>query len=125
MKVINGVELKTHQTSFFRNEQSIVNYSGHLWSAGRLVVTTSQGEILVGEQTGEFKFVLPDSPGEPFRIRAIVPARDKNFVIFDREGHFKYYAYTGDPRSPWVLRKDLPAGIDDGYGISGDESASE
>jgi hypothetical protein len=103
--VIDTFNIKGGSSAFFKNENgSHMNYTGHLWVAGRLVVTTSNGEILIGEQSGEFKLVLPESPGNSFPIRTIVRSRDKNFIIADDTGRFKQYQYTGDPKTPWVLK---------------------
>jgi hypothetical protein len=64
LKVIDTFNIKGGSSAFFKTESNaIVNYTDHLWIAGRLVITTQNGEILIGEQSGEFKFVLPESPG--------------------------------------------------------------
>jgi len=56
---------------------------------------------LIGDTLGEFKFVLPESPGVQFPIRKIV-ARDKSgFVIADDSGRFKSYEQSQDPKSPF------------------------
>jgi hypothetical protein len=41
-----------------------------------------------------------------------VKGQDKNFIIADDSGRFKQYTFTGDPKSPWILKGDLPLGID-------------
>ena len=67
------------------------NYTCHIWIDSRLILCTARGDILIGDSDGEFKFVLPESPGVSFPIRRIVP-RDKNgFVIADDSGRFKSY----------------------------------
>jgi hypothetical protein len=114
LKVIDTFNIKGGSSAFFKTESNTtVNYTDHLWIGGRLVVTTQNGEILIGEQSGEFKFVLPESPGYQFSIRKIVRAREKNFIISDDSGRFKEYLYTGDPKSPWILKRNLPLGIDE------------
>ncbi len=114
LRVIDTFQIKGGSSAFYKpdNSGAPLHYTSHLWIAGRLVVTTQTGEILIGEQSGEFKFVLPESPGERFPIRKIVRSRDKNFIIADDSGRFKLYQYTGDPKTPWVLKRDLPLGVD-------------
>ena len=57
------------------------NYSTHLWlPEGRLLVSTDQGEIMIIEPTGDYKMLLPESPGEGFDIKCM-KAFSKGFII--------------------------------------------
>jgi len=98
LKVSDGTSIKGDAICFNKNtEHQSSYYTGHLWIANKIVVTTSDGQILFGEFSGEYKGTLPDSPGEKFPIRSIVAVKDKNFIISDNTGRFKYYQYVGFP----------------------------
>lgn len=67
------------------------NYTCHIWIDTRLILCTAKGDILIGDTLGEFKFVLPESPGIQFPIRKIVAREKSGFVIADDSGRFKSY----------------------------------
>jgi len=80
------------------------NYTCHVWIDTRLILCTAKGDILIGDAIGEgeFKFVLPESPGIQFPIRKIVARENKSgFVIADDSGRFKSYELSQDPKSPF------------------------
>jgi hypothetical protein len=50
LKVIDTFNIKGGSSAFYKSDSNTpVNYTSHLWIAGRLVVTTQNGEILIGE----------------------------------------------------------------------------
>lgn len=65
-----------------------------------MILCTARGDILVGDENGDFKFILPDSPGIGFPIRRII-SRTNGFVIADDSGRFKSYEQNADPKSPY------------------------
>jgi hypothetical protein len=60
-----GENFALQQTkSLFGKDVSISkNYTCHVWIDTRLILCTARGDILIGDTLGEFKFVLPESPG--------------------------------------------------------------
>lgn len=63
------------------------NYTAHLWlpDNGRLLVATDQGEIMLCEQGGEYKMLLPESPGEGFHVMCMHPF-SKGFICGGDQG---------------------------------------
>jgi hypothetical protein len=81
----NGV-LKANQTSLKKEAHVSNNYTAHLWlPEGRLLVATDQGEIMLCEQNGEYKMLLPESPGEGFHIMCMHPF-SKGFICGGDQG---------------------------------------
>jgi hypothetical protein len=57
------------------------NYTCHTWLPdGRLIVCTDQGDIMLLESTGDYKMLLPESPGEGFYIECVI-TYSKGFII--------------------------------------------
>ena len=90
------------------------HYTSHNWCDRRLIVSTSKGEILSGEMSGDFKLIVPESPGSIFPIQKIVPKTngDGGFFIYDDSGRIKVYNSGPDQKNPYLLAHDFPAGID-------------
>jgi hypothetical protein len=56
-------------------------YSCHLWLPdGKLLVSTDQGEIMLVENGGDYKILLPESPGEGFDIKCM-KTFSKGFIV--------------------------------------------
>ena len=76
------------------------NFSAHLWlPEGRLLVGTDQGEIMLCEQSGEYKLLLPESPGEGFNIMCM-RTFSKGFIICGDKGQMMVYHSVGEPNNP-------------------------
>jgi hypothetical protein len=73
-------------------------YSTHLWlPEGRLLVSTDQGEIMLVEQSGDYKMLLPESPGEGFDIRCM-KVFSKGFIVGGDQGQIMVFEKYNEPK---------------------------
>lgn len=112
LKITDTFQVLSAKTTFGKLENR--NYTSHAWCDRRLLVSTSKGEILSGEMSGDFKLIVPESPGVVFAIQKIVPKTngDGGFFIYDDTGRIKAYALGPDQKNPYQLTNDFPSGID-------------
>ncbi len=66
-------------------------------------MTTFEGDILVAEVTGDFKMILPSSPGPSFKIKHIFSRKSDGFIIANENGKFKAYQASVKKECPYVL----------------------
>lgn len=100
--------MKAQHTQLTKKQMDFsTNYSCHTWTDNRLIIYTEKGEILLAETNGDFKMLLPESPGSMFSIRLAMNSRPNGFVIADNSGKYLVYEETNDPKSPFKLIKTL------------------
>jgi hypothetical protein len=101
MKVVHtGIQKKDLAVSTY--------YTCHAWlSDGRLLLCTDQGEILLLENSGDFKMVLSSSPGENFDIANII-SFSKGFMISGDNGKILVYEKSEEIKNPYFLIAQLP-----------------
>lgn len=78
-------------------------FTSHLWLDRKILVTTNEGDILIAEASGDFKMVLPSSPGPQFKIKLITSRKSDGFIIASQDGRFKSYQATDKKECPYVL----------------------
>ena len=61
---------------------------------------------------GEFKLLLPESPGPMCNIQFIVPKHTEGFLLGDTEGKMYAYDVSADPRCPYQLVRTMPGEVD-------------
>jgi hypothetical protein len=101
--------LKPTHTSILKKDSHISNnYTCHTWLPdGKLLVCTDQGEILLLESNGEYKMLLPDSPGDGFYIEC-VHTYSKGFIVAGDNGRIIIYEKSEDPKTPYNKLIILP-----------------
>ena len=94
-------QMKATHSAMTKKEASISNnYTCHLWLPdGKVLVCTDQGEILLLEN-GDYKFCLPESPGNGFYIECI-QAYAKGFVIGGDNGTILVYDKSEEVKNPY------------------------
>lgn len=102
----------THEKLIKKDLQVSTHYSTHAWIDKRLIVCSVVGDIFLVEMNGEFKMILPSSPGPSFRTKMIFAKGQDGFIIADDSGKFKIYLNTGEPKQPYALFKNLPTVAD-------------
>lgn len=81
-----------HHEKLIKKDLNIsTNYTSHLWLDRRIIVTTFEGDILLAEMSGDFKMMLPSSPGPSFKIKHIVSRKSDGFILANENGKFKAY----------------------------------
>lgn len=55
-----------HEKLIKKENQISTNYSCHGWIDRRLIICSNEGDIFLAEMTGDFKMILPASPGPSF-----------------------------------------------------------
>lgn len=88
-------------------------YSCHAWmqDTGRLIVCTENGELMLCETSGEFMSFIHESPGEGFKIQAIV-SFSRGFIIAGENGTILPYERVEDPRYPYRRLKPIDVKLD-------------
>lgn len=101
--------LKVTHTSILKKDSHISNnYTCHTWLPdGRLLVCTDQGEIMLLEQSGDYKMPLQTAPGEGFYIESI-QTYSKGFIISGDNGQIMIYEKSEDPKNPYNRIAKLP-----------------
>ena len=102
--------LKAEHTQMNKKEAHISNhFTCHTWlHDNRLIVCTEQGELLLLEQSGEYKMHLACSPGEGFCIESII-THPKGFVIAGDNGQIMVFERTEEPKNPYSRIAVLPS----------------
>jgi hypothetical protein len=54
-------------------------------------VTTIEGDLLLAEMNGDYKMMLPSSPGPSFKIKHIISRKSDGFILANESGKFKVY----------------------------------
>jgi hypothetical protein len=67
------------------------DYTSQLWMDRRIILTTIEGDVLLAEMSGDYKMMLPSSPGPSFKIKHIVSRKSDGFIIANENGKFKVY----------------------------------
>jgi len=80
-----------------------MHYTSHLWIDRRIIVTTIEGDVLLAEMSGEYKMMLPSSPGPSFKIKHIVSKKSDGFILANENGKFKVYQASVKKECPYVL----------------------
>eukprot|EP00930_Biecheleria_cincta_P085307 TRINITY_DN746_c0_g1_i2.p1 TRINITY_DN746_c0_g1~~TRINITY_DN746_c0_g1_i2.p1 ORF type:complete len:1283 (-),score=294.40 TRINITY_DN746_c0_g1_i2:68-3874(-) len=98
-------------------EASNQNYVCHTWlNDDRLIVCSEAGDILLFDSGGEFKMVLPCSPGE-VRSLLCVTAFNKGFIAGGEKGVVTFYERSDDPKEMFrkhkVVRLDATSSMSD------------
>ncbi|CEM35943.1 unnamed protein product [Vitrella brassicaformis CCMP3155] len=89
-------------------------YTCHTWlSDDRLVVGTENGELLLFDNGGEFKMVLPCSPSE-IRSALCMASYSKGFITGGEEGAIKIFEKSDDPKE--VFRKTVDVKVENAAG---------
>lgn len=57
----------------------------------RIIVTTIEGDVLLAEMSGDYKMMLPSSPGPSFKIKHIISRKSDGFILVSDSGKFKVY----------------------------------
>jgi len=101
-KIQDGQQLKTDKREMQKKDAQISNhYTCHAWlPEGRIIVCTDQGELLLLESSGDFKKMLPESPGAETQIECIVTYQ-KGFFIGTDTGQIIIYERSEDPNNPY------------------------
>jgi WD40 repeat protein len=69
---------------------------------GNIIIGTDQGQIVVLNNSCEYKAMLATSPFEGFAIESILPSKT-GFIIGGPDGMVYFYEpHIGDPRNPYV-----------------------
>ena len=90
------------------------HYTCHLWLDKRIIVCTTDGEVLLMESGGEFKMTLSSAPGANFSIKSICPRREgQGFIISSSWGKVMIYETCPSMRCPFDKIASLPNGIDE------------
>ena len=88
---INSQLCVYHEKLIKKDLNISMHYTSHLWLDRRIIVTTIEGDILLAEMTGDFKMMLPSSPGPSFKIKHIVSRKSDGFILANENGKFKAY----------------------------------
>jgi hypothetical protein len=79
-----------------------LNYTCHtLLPEGQILICTELGEIIYLENTGEYKMILPDSPGKNLNIVNIL-SFSKGFVLSGENGQIIVYEKNEEVKNPFV-----------------------
>lgn len=62
--------------------------------------------------SGDFKMILPSSPGLSFKTKLMISRKQEGFILADVYGKFKIYAPSLQKSCPYVLHEEMPSGID-------------
>lgn len=64
LKLNINLQLGFHHDKLMKKDINVsTTFTSHLWLDRRIFVTTNEGDILIAEASGDFKMVLPSSPG--------------------------------------------------------------
>jgi WD40 repeat protein len=100
------------------------NFSAHLWlPEGRLLVGTDQGEIMLCEQSGEYKLLLPESPGEGFNIMCM-RTFSKGFIIGGDQGQIMVFEKYNEPKILYTGTK-LPLQSAQGANVTDEQKRNQ
>lgn len=89
-------------------EASNQNYVCHSWlHDDRLVICSEAGDALLFDSGGEFKMVLPCSPGEMRSLLCVAPF-SKGFVAGGDNGIIRVFEKWDDPKEPFRRTKEVP-----------------
>jgi hypothetical protein len=101
--------MKVVHTGILKKDLAVsTNYTCHTWlSDGRILLCTDQGEILLLENSGDFKMVLSQSPFEAFNIVNIL-SFSKGFIICGEHGKLLVYEKSEEIKNPYFLIAQLP-----------------
>jgi len=108
--------MRATQTQLAKKEKTrcSAHYTCHLWLEKRIVVCTQEGDILLAELSGEFKMLLPNSPGANFSIRFITAKLDGNgFLVSTNWGKVFVYEQQNNMKQPYEKTQVLPTGVDE------------
>ena len=90
-----------HQQVHKKETTVSTNYTCHaLLSDGRILICTDYGEIVLLENSGEFKMVLAESPGQNFKIVNIL-AFSRGFVLAGENGRMLIFEKSEDVKNPY------------------------
>ena len=84
-------------------QEGSMTFTCHCWSAeGYLVVCTAEGDVIICKDSGEFKLVLEDSPGQGVVINSIT-AFSRGLVVGGTKGEVFIYTHekTDDINIPF------------------------
>jgi len=97
---------KQAQTQFFRVRDA-QNYLCHAWlSDDRLVVGCENGDLLLFDNTGEFKVTLPCSIAEPRSVSCIL-GFSKGFVIGGASSMIRVFEKSDDPKEMFRKQREM------------------
>merc|ERR1719313_1960678 len=97
---------KQAQTQFFRVREA-QNYLCHAWlSDDRLVVGCENGDLLLFDNSGEFKVTLPCSIPEP-RSAACILSFSKGFVIGGSNSMIRVFEKSDDPKEMFRKQREM------------------
>jgi len=92
------------------------NYVCHAWLyTDQLVVCSEAGDALLFDNGGEFKMVLPCSPGEMRSLLCIVPI-SKGFITGGDGGIVRVFERSDDVKEVFRRTKELRVGVSSGLG---------
>ena len=113
LKIQEGQQLKREKREMLKKDAQISsNYTCHAWlPEGRIIVCTDQGELILLEQSGDFKMLLPESPLEGFYIECII-TYPKGFFIGGDNGQIIIYDRSEEPKNPYRKIAMLPSSTD-------------
>ena len=77
------------------------NYTCHAsLPDGRILICTDYGDIVLLENSGEFKLVLSESPGQSFKILNIL-AFSRGFLLSGENGKMLVFEKSEDAKNPY------------------------
>jgi len=92
------------------------NYVCHAWLyTDQLVVCSEAGDALLFDNGGEFKMVLPCSPGEMRSLLCIVPI-SKGFITGGDGGVVRVFERSDDVKEVFRRTKEMRVGVTSGLG---------
>lgn len=67
---------------------------------------------MLAEMSGDYKMILPSSPGASFKIKHNFSRKGDGFILANECGKFKVYQISTRKDCPYVLQEEMPTGID-------------
>ena len=103
--------LKPTHTQILKKDAHISsNFTCHVWLPdGRLLIGTDKGDIMLLEQSGDYKMSINEAPGDDFYIDCIMTYQ-KGFIIGGDNGTIMIYEKSEDPKNPYTRIAKLPSG---------------
>ena len=113
LKLNINLQLGVQHEKLIKKDLNIsTHYTSQLWIDRRIIVSTIEGDILLAEMSGDYKMMLPSSPGPSFKIKHIVSRKSDGFILVNESGKFKVYQSSAKKDCPYILQEEMPTGID-------------